>query len=306
MKYVDEYYNYGGRMSVFFSILKYFPIFVVIAFALTIFLYWQNYGVRITRYDVFSENLPTNFDGYEILQVSDFHNCEQTKIKIENYAKKLKPDVIAITGDVVDSRRTNFSVAIELGKELSPVAPCLYVPGNHEARLKNYGELKNELEKIGFTVLNNEKIYLERDGEKISVIGLEDPRFYVSNGKDMDRGPHTPQGAEYVKKLFKLSENENLFKIVLAHRPEFLEEYKEAEVDLALTGHNHGGQFSIPFTHIGVYVPNQGFFLRHASGMKTQGKTTEIISRGLGNSSFPIRLFNRPEVVLVTLHKTKI
>ena len=100
-------------------------------------------------------------------------------------------------------------------------------------------------------------------------------------------------------RLFSLTEGDGSFKVLLSHRPEFIHTYRDSGVNLALTGHAHGGQFGVPFTDYGVFVPNQGIFPPYAAGIKKLDNTTVVISRGIGNSAFPIRLFNRPEVVVI-------
>ena len=137
----------------------------------------------------------------------------------------------------------------------------------------------------------------------IDLLGLIDPRFYGLPKGERQKEKKDKLGKYYVRQLERVSASCDGFSLLLAHRPEFLPEYAQAGIDLALTGHAHGGQFSIPFTDIGVYVPNQGLFPKYAAGLKQEGKTTEVISRGIGNSAFPFRLFNRPQLVRIILKK---
>lgn len=90
------------------------------------------------------------------------------------------------------------------------------------------------------------------------------------------------------------------FTVLLSHRPEFFERYVQADVELALCGHVHGGQFRLPFVG-GLYGPNQGLLPEYDSGLYTKEDTNMIVSRGIGNSRFPLRFNNRPEIVLVEL-----
>ena len=91
------------------------------------------------------------------------------------------------------------------------------------------------------------------------------------------------------------------FQVLLAHEPQYLRNYyAETGVDLVFAGHAHGGQWRIPFTHQGLYGPDQGLFPEFSDGIYTEGDTTMYLSRGLGNSGFPLRLFNHPEIVCVT------
>ena len=127
-------------------------------------------------------------------------------------------------------------------------------------------------------------------------MGAKDPQFFCS---EYDYDEDYAEKA-MTKNLDTVTKYDDSFKILLSHRPEHMELYRKYDIRLALTGHAHGGQFGIPFTDLGVYVPNQGVFPRYAAGMKQLDDTTMIISRGIGNSVFPFRLFNRPEVVSIT------
>ncbi|SHJ81138.1 hypothetical protein SAMN05444401_3943 [Clostridium amylolyticum] len=97
------------------------------------------------------------------------------------------------------------------------------------------------------------------------------------------------------------SSSKNHFTLLLSHRPEQIETYAQCGIDLVFSGHAHGGQMRIPFTGQGGFAPNQGKFPKYTSGIHMLGDTALVISRGLGNSSFPFRVFNRPEIVLVEL-----
>lgn len=91
--------------------------------------------------------------------------------------------------------------------------------------------------------------------------------------------------------------------MLIAHKPEYLEDYQNIGFDLGFAGHAHGGQIRIPFINQGIIAPGQGLFPKYTEGINTIDGFSLIISRGLGNSGFPLRLFNRPEVIVVTLHK---
>ena len=257
------------------------------------FLKWQNQGIRVTRYKYTSDDLPQAFKGYKIAHISDFHNDRHLGKKTAMLTKAEKPDIIALTGDLFDCRKTNLDAGIDLIRQLVKIAPVYYVRGNHEARIENTDSITAVLESMGVTVMENRKMALEKNGDFVTLIGAKDPRFYHS-GKKGENG-----AGQFRQRLSKLTENDNTFKLLLSHRPEFIHTYRNNRIDLALTGHAHGGQFGIPFTDCGVFVPNQGVFPPYAAGMKKMDNTTVVISRGIGNSGFPFRLFNRPEVVII-------
>jgi predicted MPP superfamily phosphohydrolase len=176
--------------------------------------------------------------------------------------------------------------------------PVFYAPGNHECKSNFYPEVKKSLIAHGVIVLDNDLTYFSKGKEKIAVLGLIDPTFYGGTNEVKE---------SYIQKAnLKLSELmkkvDNNFSILISHRPEIHEIYKANNVDVVFSGHAHGGQWRLPIIGA-IYSPGQGLFPEYTSGIHIFNKTKLVISRGMGNSSFPIRLFNRPEVVIVTLNK---
>lgn len=263
---------------------------IILIFA---FLFWQTYGVRLTSYAYSHSQLPRSFSGFKIVQISDFHNTAMLADKVISMTQAEKPDIIAITGDLIDCRRTDVDTAVQLVEKLVEIAPVYYVCGNHEAKLDDTDKITDIIRSKGVIVLENSKVWLQRENHSITLMGVKDPQFFYNEEDD--------EYAEKVmtKNLKTVTKNDDSFKILLSHRPELMKLYRQYDVRLVLTGHAHGGQFGIPFTDVGVYVPNQGLFPRYAAGMKQLDDTTMIISRGIGNSVFPFRLFNRPEVISV-------
>ncbi len=207
--------------------------------------------------------------------------------------REAEPDIIAITGDLIDSRNTDVETAVSFVEKAVEIAPCYYVTGNHEARVSEYGELKSCLEDAGVIILDNEQVELEREGKSITLAGLADPSFKADYLFDDER--YVAEGELYGL----LSENEG-YTVLLSHRPELFDVYSEYGADLILSGHAHGGQFRMPLIG-GLYAPHQGFFPEYDGGFYTEGETNMIVSRGIGNSLFPFRVNNRPEVVLIEL-----
>ena len=253
------------------------------------FLYWQDNGLMLTKMTYYGE-VPKTFDGYKILQVSDLQNKvfgrEQRPLlkKIHESA----PDIIVITGDLLDRHegRTDVDSAMNFIDSIMDIAPVYFVSGNHEHQSGAWEELEERLVERGVTVLENGKSIIEKDGETITILGLADKsvnRYY-------DRMLHTLMAGQA-----------DSFNILLSHRPEVFETYVKENIDLAFTGHAHGGQIMIPFTKIGIFAPHQGFFPKYTKGMYEKDGTVMVVSRGLGNSSFPFRIFNRPELIEVTL-----
>lgn len=255
---------------------------------------WGNTALELNTYTIGSRGLLDAFDGYRIAQVSDLHNAEfgDGNQRLLDMLREAEPDMIAITGDLIDSRKTNIAVALAFAEEAVRIAPCYYVSGNHEARVPEYRELKAGLEAAGVTVLDDARVEIEISGKSITIIGVNDPSFLADY--------LTSDAAVMDRKLSELSSEDASFTILLSHRPELFDTYAAHDMDLVLTGHAHGGQFRLPLIG-GLIAPNQGLFPKYDDGLYSEGNTNMIVSRGLGNSIIPFRFNNRPEVVLIEL-----
>ena len=255
---------------------------------------WGNTALERNTYTISSRELPDAFDGYRIAQVSDLHNAEfgDGNQQLLDMLREAEPDMIAMTGDLIDSRRTDLAVALAFAEEAAQIAPCYYVSGNHEARVSEYQDLKTGLEEAGVTVLDDAQVKIELSGESITVIGVNDPSFHADY--------LTSDAAVIDQKLSALAAEDPGFMILLSHRPELFDTYVDHDLDLVLSGHAHGGQFRLPLIG-GLVAPNQGLFPEYDAGLYSEGNTNMIVSRGLGNSIIPFRFNNRPEVVLIEL-----
>lgn len=276
-----------------------FTVLSVVLVALVIWVIWGNTALELNAYTITSSQLPESFDGYRIAHISDLHNAQMGKDneKLLTMLREADPDIIAITGDLIDSRNTNLAIALQFVQEAVKIAPCYYVAGNHEARINTYSKFKNGLVSAGVFVLEDDSAEICTDGESIILIGVNDPSFqtdYLLG--DSETIMHST--------LSRLHADGDGFAILLSHRPELFDTYVNHNIDLILSGHAHGGQFRIPFIG-GVLAPNQGFFPEFDSGIYTDGNTNMLVSRGIGNSIFPFRVNNRPEVILIELNSNK-
>ena len=270
-------------------------VVVIILVALVIWIAWGNTALELSTYTVSSSKLPQSFDGYRIAHVSDLHNTEMGKDneKLLAILRDADPDMIAITGDLIDSRNTDIEVALQFVREAVKIAPCYYVTGNHEARVNEYGALKAGMEAAGVTVLEDVKTKISMEGETITLIGVNDPSYQTDYlFGDSESVMNT--------KLEELHTEHDGFTILLSHRPELFDTYADHGMDLVLSGHAHGGQFRLPFIG-GLVAPNQGLFPEYDAGIYTEGNTNMLVSRGVGNSILPFRINNRPEVILIEL-----
>lgn len=275
-------------------------ICLILFTVLAVWTLWGNTALmtNMIRLTLSDNRLPASFSGFRIAHVSDLHNAEfgEGNTKLLRMISENSPDIIVITGDLVDSSRTDIHVAVAFAGESAKIAPTYYVTGNHEALIsqQEYETLKTGLEAAGVIVLEDEAVRLERDGEEITLIGLADPDFTIKG----DLFGEVP--SMVTTKLKNLVGEENLYTILLSHRPELFDTYVSSHIDLVLSGHAHGGQFRFPLIG-GLVAPNQGLFPKYDAGLFTENNTNMIISRGLGNSVIPLRFNNRPELILVEL-----
>lgn len=251
--------------------------------ALALWLLWGNRAVTVSAYSVSLPGLPAGFEGFRVVQVSDLHNEEfgPGNARLLEKLRAAAPDLIVLTGDLVDSVHTDLDVAISFAQAAVEIAPTYFVTGNHEARLADYAALRDGLQSAGVTVLENQAVTLARGTDRVVLYGLQDPAFGDS--------PALPETEEFL--------------ILLAHRPEYFEGYAAQGADLVFSGHAHGGQVRLPFLG-GLFAPGQGFFPKYDFGLYREFGAVMVVSRGLGNSIIPLRVNDPPELVIMSLHTT--
>lgn len=276
-------------------------VIIAILFIIVIFIFsiWQNNSIVISSFNYSSSEIPKDFDNFKIVQISDLHNkvFGKEQFKLLEKVKELSPDIIVITGDMIDRRRYNLENAMYFIDKAVKVAPIYYVSGNHEAWSYKYSEVRNKLIKAGVHIIDDERIAIKKNNSIINILGLSDPAFVTSSYLN------ETDTSKIEENLLNWASLES-FKILLSHRPELFDLYSSSNMDIVFSGHAHGGQIRIPFIG-GLIAPNQGFFPKYTSGRYNSDNTTMFVSRGLGNSLFPIRIFNRPEIISVTLKVSK-
>ena len=255
-------------------------------FGLILFIWFENNVIVTTKYVLGFKKLPNQFNGINIVQISDLHS-KKFGFGNRNLIKKikeLKPDMIFITGDIVDYKKYKLKSMIQFLDGIKDICPVYFVNGNHEWKSGKVGEINYEAGKR-ITSANNNKIVIKKGVSEICISGIDVPMW-------------SSAGDEYIKD-FEMVKDER-FTILLAHRPDYFREYAACGFDLVFSGHAHGGQVRLPFIG-GLFAPNQGFFPKYTSGVYEKDRTKMVVSRGLGNSVIPLRLFNRPEIVEVEL-----
>ena len=260
-------------------------IVLLIVIVLLLFCNFQNKHLETTHYTYETEQLGVDLDGYRIVQISDLHNAKfgKNNQKLVDRIRECEPDMIVLTGDLVDSNHTNVDRAVQFVDEIVKICPVYYVTGNHEYWLdtSEYEKLMDGLVSAGVVILDNQVVEISRGDAKFRLVGLDD--------KSLADGT-----------LEALLSDEKELTVVLAHEPQYFARYAGTGVDLVLSGHAHGGQFRLPFVG-GIVAPDQGFLPEYTAGEYYMNGTEMIVSRGLGNSVIPVRLFNYPEIVCVEL-----
>ena len=255
-----------------------------ILICLLVFLLWRSRTLTVTEYTIDSGEIPSAFDGFRIVHISDLHNTSFGKdnARLVSEIRALSPDIIVITGDIVHS--SPMENAVSFSRQAAAIAPTYYIPGNHELRM-DHQTLFSRLQEAGVILLLNENTEIIQNGQTINLAGLQDPAA-------------TPNMT--IKDALQPLIREDAYNILLAHRPERIDSYAACGADLVLSGHTHGGQFHLPFLGA-LYATGQGFFPVYDVGLFSVGDTQLLISQGLG----PYRFGNPPEIVVITLKSRK-
>lgn len=250
--------------------------------------------IELSYYTVESPKLPKVFNNFKIVHISDYHNDPVAGLIGE--VRNEEPDIIVMTGDMTHDNGT-YLPAVELIKKLIKIAPCYIVSGNHDIWRSDYNEYISACKDTGAVFLQNERTEIRREDSLIYISGMEDAFTKV-------RLKNT------VKKYLEHFSVTDEYQILLFHRANALDFIKDFGFDLILSGHLHGGQFRIPgigglFSPLSSLSENGNiFFPKYFGGRYDCGNTAMIVNRGTGNPTPIPRLFNRPEIGVITLKST--
>lgn len=280
---------------------------------LSAWLLWDNRRLDVTGYQVTLAGVAGSGPGrgsdpagpgLRIAQISDLHAADFGTFtdRLLTATDEAQPDLVAITGDMIDVRTRDLSGPLALAAQLTAIAPTFFVPGNHEADSPLREEFLDGLEDAGVTVLRNEAEVVTLGGTPLIVAGIDDPRVDRAEGRtassarsDVALALHGLEGGSEAD-----AAGGDLPVLLLAHRPELLDQYALTPVDLVLSGHAHGGQVRLPVIGA-LFAPHQGWMPELTDGVHTREGTTMVISRGLGNSIAGVRVNNPRELVLIEL-----
>ena len=272
-------------------------VFLLLALAALAALYvrWSNTALETAEFSPVFRDLPRGFDGCRAVVLGDFHSSRfgGGNQRLLEAVEAQEPEYIFLVGDLLDAfREVPEGYAAETAAGLSAIAPTYYVTGNHEWAVGDVPELKKNLEDQGVTVLSNEFVTLERGGDTVVLAGIDDPNGYADQKSPEELAQEIRAAADP-------------FWILLAHRNNyFAERYSRLGADLVISGHGHGGLIRLPFTD-GLISVERTLFPSYTAGFYTAGGASLFVSRGLGNSGPTFRLFNRPEIAVLTLRCDK-
>ncbi len=268
---------------------------ISIIVTLIVFVYIYNYN-QISKFRerdirIDSKKIRNNL---KITQISDFHSNGLIDLeKMEDKIKKFNPDIIVLTGDIIDSNDIELDAVIKLFETLSRLDKKIYfVQGNHEARQELYKDLKDEMKRLEIIILEDNSTTITVNNEKINITGL---KFHSK--------PREYNEVIYYQEAIK-DLNLGYYNILLRHSPNNVENILSGKEDLILSGHTHGGQIRLPL--IGAVVaPGQGFFPEYDKGIFRINDTILYIDSGLGNSAAPIRAFNPVQISNIIIEPKK-
>ena len=306
------------------KIKKIFKIIILLFAILFVFNIILNKNIFVREYKIQSKKITEKFNNYKIVQITDVHSI-RNEIELEKIINKIKsqnPNLICVTGDLIDSDYYSYQnslyenndinkieeLTVKFMKNLKEIADTYYIYGNHEMMLLDDPEnnkFKSDLEELGIKILNNKITEIEINGGKINLVGLQDPAtLYKDEKYAYIKGNNKNKTQAILNDLFLEipEENKNNFTILLSHRPEYFELYDKYNIDLALTGHTHGGIVKLPIIK-GIYAHPQGWLPKYSYGIYKTNDFSMIISGGIGYSKLPIRIFNPPEICTITLKK---
>ena len=250
-------------------------IFIFIGIFILMYLYIK-YNVNtleVTKYVVENKKVPKEFDGYNIVQISDLHSklFGENNKKLIQKIKSLNPDIVVVTGDLIDGENNNYK--------------------------DEYKDYFNKLHQIDFVNLDNNKVEIVKGDSNINLYGLTVP--YSCYKYLFDNQETTSIDIDFLEeKLGKVDREQ--FNILLAHTPFYFDEYEKWGADLTLCGHVHGGIVRLPLVG-GLLSPDRKFFPKYDLGEYIKNKSTMIVSKGLGGSKVLIRVNCKPEIVNIKL-----
>lgn len=273
--------------------------FIIIFTLLGIRIYIDNETIGITKSEVYSDEIPDAFNNYKILQLSDLHSKEfgENNANLILKINEADPDIIVMTGDMVNAKDTDYTIFYNLVESIFQSYKMFFITGNHEQDIPNEKrkELFDYLEKHDVIVINNEMVQLTKGNDIINLYGLwYNSKYYFSDGTN-----ESILKEEIISKLIGEADKSE-YNILLTHNPKHFKEYSKWGADLVFSGHVHGGMVRLPVVGA-LFSPERTFFPEYSEGIYEYENAKMVVSRGAGIGTKGFRLFNKPEINLITL-----
>lgn len=262
--------------------------------------------VEVTQITIKDDEIPSAFDGFKIVQLTDLHNKvygKNNEMLLREITKQ-SPDIVVMTGDMVSTLDKSTAPFLHIAEQISKSYDTYYIVGNHEQAmpLAARTQLVTDLKKLGITVLDNEHTKIKRKQQEITLSGMWfNLRYYRDISQDNDTLPYH-FSLDTMQEVMGEPIHEEGYHILLTHNPVYFETYASFGYDLTLAGHIHGGMIRIPFVG-GVVSPERDWFPLYDAGLYQHQDKQMYVSRGLGSGTLKLRLFNRPEMTTLILQK---
>lgn len=284
--------------------MLYLIIFAILIIVFLIYIKYEHRNLEVTHYKIKSKKIPESFSGTTFAIIADLHNNSfgDNNERLVEEINKINPSFIIIAGDLIVGKKSeDFSPAVSLLEQLTDKYPIYYGLGNHEQRVipqgryynSNWKKYLDKLKELNIQFLDNASLTINNGDESIAIHGISiDSKFFQK--------PSIPEMEDdYLENLIGKLDNK-CYNIVIAHNPVYFKEYIKINADLIISGHMHGGIVRLPFLG-GLISPQYELFPKYDAGIFKENDHTMLVSRGLGTHTVKIRVFNRPELMIVTL-----
>ena len=278
-------------------------ITLIILVAFSAFALISHFRLDITNYIIKNAKITRDF---KIVQLSDLHSRKfrNDNKKIIDYIEKEKPDIIVMTGDMINAKNGDITYLEKFINSLKEICKIYYVMGNREFRYNEdeFNKLISMLEENSVKVLNNNSDTIKIAGSETNIYGLNYNNRNIEKYYEFRRGSIYNKKYETINKLEDVftGVDKNKYNILLTHSPNAFKKYASFGFDLIISGHIHGGVIRLPFAG-GLLSPNATFFPKYDAGLFFEEGSVMCVSRGMGYGSLPFRILNNPEIVVINL-----
>lgn len=263
--------------------------------------------IKVSRFQITPGELPEEHEGLRIVHISDLHGKEfgPHNAELARAIEALEPDLVFTSGDMMNSQNDDGGAFINLLYELKGHYPVYYSLGNHEQIVRGtqgterYYDFTKRLREAGGILLDNERAEIQKEGVTFGIYGFTAALHHYSSHDTLSYWEGAELQAQFIVESIGRPRDDEVT-ILLAHNPKYFKEYVDWGADLVCAGHIHGGVVRLPLLG-GIFSPDLTFFPKYSGGLYRSGSTTMHVSRGLGNSVIPFRLFNPPDLSLLLL-----